>query len=125
MARPTNDRIIAALLIAMGVLSVLWLRCLWLQVLVAPRYAAHIRGQHTAAQVIQAKRGGVYDRHGRPLAVSVQAPSVFADARHVEEKRQVAMQLSRIVGRDAQAIQGRLERDKRFVWVARQVDPAL
>ncbi len=123
MARPTNDRIIGALLVAMGMLGILWVRCLWLQVLGAPRYAAYAREQHAAAQSLQARRGGIYDRNGRPLAVSVPSPSVFADARHVEEKRQVAMQLSKMVGRDTRFIQTRLEKDKGFVWLARQLNP--
>ncbi len=121
--RPTNDRIIGALLVSLGLLGVLWVRCLWLQVIASHRYAAVIKQQHESVQTIRAKRGTIYDRAGRPLAVSADAPSVFANARHVSAKRDMAEQLSQVVAKDAGAIQRRLEKDKGFVWVARQVDP--
>ena len=39
MARPTNDRIIGVLLVGLGVLGLLWVRCVWLQLVAASRYA--------------------------------------------------------------------------------------
>ncbi len=125
MARPTNDRIIGVLLVGLGLLAILWARCIWLQVLAARRYAAIATIQHESSQRLPAQRGGIYDRTGRPLAVSVPVPSVYANARVVSDKREMAAQLARLVGRDARMIRRRLERDKRFVWVARQVDPEL
>ena len=122
MARPTNDRIISVLLVGLGLLGTLWLRCEWLQVLAAPRYAAIARSQHYATQPLPARRGTAYDRNGRMLAVSIPSPSIFANARQVSEKRQMAERLAKIVGKDARAIERRLARDKGFVWVARQVD---
>ena len=119
----TNDRIVGVLLVGLGLLALLWVRCLWLQFVASSRYAALAVAQQRAAQPLRARRGAVCDRNGRPLAFSALAPSVFADARAVAAKRDVAVQLAVLVGRDATMIQRRLERDKRFVWVARQVTP--
>ena len=125
MARPTNDRIIGVLLVGWGLLAVLWARCLWLQVLAAPRYAAIAASQHEFRQMVHARRGSIYDRNGRLLAVSIPAPSVFANPRAVGAKRDVARQLADLVDRNPQMIEDRLTRDKGFVWVARQVNYAL
>jgi cell division protein FtsI (penicillin-binding protein 3) len=122
MAKTTNDRIIGVLLVCLGMLGVLWARCVWIQVVAAPRYAAVADGQHEARQVLRAKRGSIYDRNGRPLAVSLPTPSVFANARRVSAKRETAQRLAGVIKRDAKMIEQRLERDKGFVWVARQVD---
>ena len=108
MARPTNDRIIGVLLVGLGVLGVLWIRCVWLQVVMASRYTAIVENQHEAIGRLRARRRAIYDRNERPLALSVLAPSVFANARHVVAKRDVAVQLARVVDRDPQRIQQRL-----------------
>jgi cell division protein FtsI (penicillin-binding protein 3) len=125
MARTTNDRIIGILLIGVGLLGILWVRCAWLQVIASKRYTAFANAQHQATQTLRARRGTIYDRNGRLLAVSIPAPSVFADARHVTAKQDVAKQLAHLVGRDAGMIRQRLGRDKGFVWIARQVDTSL
>lgn len=121
MARPTNDRIIGVLLAGLFILGGLWVRCVWLQLLPPARHLDIARSQHETAYTIRAKRGTIYDRHARPLAVSVLAPSVFANARRISAKQAMAKRLARIVGRDARMIQRRLEKDKGFVWIARQV----
>ncbi|MBI2104517.1 MAG: penicillin-binding protein 2 [Candidatus Omnitrophica bacterium] len=122
MARPTNDRIIGALLVGLVCLGVLWARCVWLQVLAGPRYAAFARSQHQVTETLRARRGAILDRSGRVLAVSASVPSVFANARQITAKGDLAKRLAKVVDRDARMIQRRLEKDKGFVWVARQVD---
>ncbi|MBI4342376.1 MAG: penicillin-binding protein 2 [Candidatus Omnitrophica bacterium] len=120
--RTTNDRIAAVLLIGLGLLGVLWLRCLWLQVVSAPQLSAIARAQHQATQPLRASRGAIFDRSGTMLAVSIPVPSVYANARQVTGKREMANRLAKMTGRSADRIRERLERDKGFVWVARQVD---
>ena len=125
MGRTTNDRILGVLLAGLGILAVLWVRCVWLQVVGRHRYAALGAAQHEAAQTLKATRGAITDRAGQPLAISLSVPSIFANARRVKAKRDVAIRLARAIGRDARAIQRRLERNRAFVWVARHVDPGL
>ncbi len=125
MAKTTNDRVIGVLLVGLGLLGVLWLRCVWIQVVVSPRYTAVAASQHESRQTLPARRGAIYDHTGRLLAVSIPAPSVFANARQVSAKQATAKRLAGVVGRDARMIQRQLERDKGFVWVARQVDRSL
>jgi cell division protein FtsI (penicillin-binding protein 3) len=125
MARPTNDRISLALALGLSALALLWGRCVWLQVVAADRYVAVGSRQHVATEPLAAHRGRILDRMGRPLAVSLPAPSVFANPRAIAAKRPLAERLAKLLGRDARMMHRRLERDKAFVWVARQVDRAL
>ncbi|MDP3703728.1 MAG: penicillin-binding protein 2 [Candidatus Omnitrophota bacterium] len=124
-APSTNDRIVGALVVGLGVMGILWFRCAWLQVVGASRHASLAHVQHRLRQTLPACRGTIYDRHARPLAVSVPVPSVYANARHVAAKRDVALALGKLLGRDARMIERRLARDKGFVWVARQVDASM
>ncbi|MDP3703522.1 MAG: penicillin-binding protein 2, partial [Candidatus Omnitrophota bacterium] len=113
------------LVASLGVLGVLWVRCVVLQVIDPHRYAATAKTQQRSVQTLPAVRGGIFDRSGRPLAVSIPVPSVFANARQVTAKQALAKDLAKIVGQDAGMVQRRLEKDKGFVWIARQVEPSV
>ncbi len=123
--RTTNDRILGALLVGWVLLGMLWVRCLDLQILRAGPYVRAARAQHQVTQPLPARRGAILDRHGRPLAVSVLVPSVTANPRQMSDKGPVAQRLADMVGGNPADIRRRLEKDKGFVWVARQVDPSL
>ncbi|MBN8615773.1 MAG: transpeptidase family protein [Deltaproteobacteria bacterium] len=73
------------------------------------------------------RRGTIFDRHGAELAVSVDADSVYANPRlmrteHVDVSL-ASLQLSRVLGIDAERVQTRLGSDRLFVWLERQVTP--
>jgi cell division protein FtsI (penicillin-binding protein 3) len=122
-AATTNERIAGAFLLALVGLLILWGRCAWLHVGGAQRYGRMSAAQHRVTERLIARRGTLYDQAGRALALTVPAPSVYAEAMAVGEKRRVAQRLAGMVGREAKAIQRRLEREKRFVWIARQLSP--
>jgi len=83
------------------------------------------RAQHGAWLRIAAERGEILDRTGDPLAVSVEAPSVFARPAQVADPEAAAEALARILGVEPGALAPRLRRDSRFVFLARWVDPAV
>jgi len=124
VARTTNERLAACVAVAAGLYAVLFFRCAWLQVVQPERYREFAESQHRLEVPLTARRGAIYDRMGRPLAVSVPAQSVYANARRISAKAEVAQRLSRVLGADARALRKKLEQDKGFVWMARQVDPA-
>jgi cell division protein FtsI (penicillin-binding protein 3) len=73
------------------------------------------------------RRGSILDREGRPLAVSVDAESVYAVPQDIEDPRGTAVALTRALGLDAaghKELLAQLQRSRAFVWVKRKVDPA-
>ena len=122
VARTTNDRIIVACVVSLSLLGLLVVRCVWLQGLEAGRYRSLGTAQYQAAATLRATRGTIYDRFGRVLAMSVAAPSVFADPHVVLSSAEAARQLAPVVGEDRRLIEARLERGNRFAWVARQLN---
>ncbi|HVO11658.1 MAG TPA: penicillin-binding transpeptidase domain-containing protein [Vicinamibacteria bacterium] len=73
------------------------------------------------------RRGEILDREGRPLAVSVDAESVYAVPQDIGDARETALALAQALGLDASArreLVARLQKSRAFVWVARKVDPA-
>jgi cell division protein FtsI (penicillin-binding protein 3) len=72
------------------------------------------------------RRGSILDRHGRPLAVSVEAESVYAVPQDVEDAEATASALAQALGLDAQgrkALAAQFHKTRAFVWVRRKVDP--
>jgi len=77
------------------------------------------------------KRGGVYDRNGSALAVSVEVPSVSLDAvellRAVPSQqvpvvaRDAANRIAAVLGIDAAQVERRILAKRRFAWLKRQI----
>lgn len=74
---------------------------------------------------LQSKRGNIYDRDGRELAISVKSYSLFGDPKNVEKPERVSKCLSPIIGISDSDILNKLQSDKRFVWLKRQLPDSL
>lgn len=74
------------------------------------------------------KRGTIRDRHGAPLAVSVQVDSVAADPVALQNANAdpivVARQLAHLLDVDEARLRKQLGSKRRFVWVKRRVSAA-
>jgi cell division protein FtsI (penicillin-binding protein 3) len=73
------------------------------------------------------RRGPILDRDGRPLAVSVDAESVYAVPQDIADPQGTAVALARALGQDAAArreLVVKLQKSAAFVWIERKVDPA-
>jgi len=73
------------------------------------------------------RRGPILDRDGHPLAVSVDAQSVYAVPTDIRDPEQSAALLARSLGlstKERKRLQLRFEQKKAFAWVKRKVDPA-
>lgn len=81
---------------------------------------------------LQPKRGSIYDRNGAPLAVSVEVPSVSADAlemvrgidgaKEQESRfREAASRIGRVLSLDPDEVYAKLAPRHRFVWLKRSV----
>ena len=111
----------------LALLGLLWLRCVWLQVIQSPELSRRANAQHWMLRAVPAPRGTVYDREGRILAMSVRVPSVFGNPRQVKAKAKarLASEMSLLLKQPQPLLARRLARQKGFVWLARHVDPEL
>ena len=74
--------------------------------------------------VLTPKRGTIFDRRGRVLAINVDAPSVYAVPDEVGEQDRMARSLGSILGRPADELAGLIKRERSFVWLDRKITPA-
>ena len=79
--------------------------------------------QHSKTIPLRSKRGPIFDRQGRILAVSSEVESVFAVPRRVGEPEVVAAQLAPLLGESPRELAARLRTDRPFVWLKRKLPP--
>ena len=79
--------------------------------------------QHAMRLDIPAPRGEVIDTHGRPLAITADADSIWANPREVHDLTATAEKLATLIGGDAGTLESRLAGDRHFVWIDRHVTP--
>jgi cell division protein FtsI (penicillin-binding protein 3) len=118
-----RGRIIAVLLLMGMGFAVVALRLVYLQVY--QRAALSVRAERQQERVVKLdpKRGTIYDRMGRELAVSLDVDSIYGVPSGIDNPRAVAQQLSHILREDRRGLEQRLEGNKQFVWLSRKVEP--
>jgi cell division protein FtsI (penicillin-binding protein 3) len=73
---------------------------------------------------LAAERGGIFDRTGHDLALSLDRESVYADPRVIKHPAEYAAALAPIVGIDEVQLRTKLSQpDTGFVYLARKVEP--
>jgi len=95
----------------------LWVRLAQVQYLRHDAYREEAVRQGVAPREIQAQRGGIFDRHGRPLAMNVRRCSVAVQPPRVKDAKAVIHALSRATGVAPRAVREKLRGRKSFAYV--------
>ena len=83
-----------------------------------------IEGQ--ARDVITATRPPILDRNGLEMAVDIRVPSLFAEPRRIIDVEEAVRKLRTVLpDLDEAWLRNRLTGDKGFVWVQRELSPAI
>jgi cell division protein FtsI (penicillin-binding protein 3) len=99
-------------------------RAFALQVVDGDRMRKLARNQYRRKVSLPGARGRIVDRHGSPLAVSVEVPSVYANPQKLKgREREVARALAGVLDHDPYLLEERFRSDRYFVWVKRKVSP--
>ena len=132
-APPTQEeRLLRLRLMLVALTLSLWsvgicVRLFQLQVLGRKAFERQAARQGERTINLDPRRGPILDREGRPLAVSVDAESVYAVPQEIDSPKDVAAALARALGTDAagkKELLAQLQKSRAFVWIKRKVDPA-
>jgi cell division protein FtsI (penicillin-binding protein 3) len=115
-------RYVLLLLLLCG-FGVVLFRLVTLQVLQAAELSAQANRQHQKTVSLEGARGMIVDRHGKILAMNVEVQSVFGVPNTVDSPIKTARQLSPILHVKTDELERKLRQDRRFVWLARKLDP--
>jgi len=122
-----QDRVHVRLLIIAGV-ACLWIgavfgRLTYLQLFRHSDYLARALRQQQRSFEITPERGAIYDRNGRPLAMSVPVDSAFGVPAEIADEHLAARLLSGVVGVPQEVLEARFESSRSFVWISRKLPP--
>lgn len=117
-------RLVVCMVLLAGFLLV-FVRLVHLQVFQAPELTTKVRRQHHKTLTIEGRRGAIYDRHGRVLALNTDAPSVYGVPSAVHNDRATARRLSTLLDLPASDIRRKLEGNRNFVWIKRKAAHAV
>ena len=90
-------------------------RGFWLSEKAASQYESFLQSS--------GKRGTIYDRNLRELAMSIDVTSIAAHPLQIVDIQSVAKSLTKILSINRKLIIRKLSSDRRFVWIKRQVAP--
>lgn len=74
---------------------------------------------------VEAKRGIIYDRLGRELAISISTESVYAIPAEIRNHEETAAKLAAILNLDTNKLLSKLKRRQAFTWIERKIDADL
>lgn len=118
-----RKRLAVAGLLFLILFTAVALRAFHLQIIQGERLKRLGEKQHLTEWIVLPKRGTIFDRGGEPLAVSLEAQSVYARPRRLKETETVAHGVARVLSLNAQDVRRRLKSEKPFVWLKRQITP--
>ena len=115
------------LLILAGV-ALFWIlavsgRLAYLQLFRHSEYLVRASRQQRRTLDITPKRGAIYDRNMRPLAMSVPVQSAFAIPAEVKDVPMAARLLSGVLDAPQEYVREKLESGSTFVWIQRKLPP--
>jgi cell division protein FtsI/penicillin-binding protein 2 len=107
-----------------------WILCIvgrlyQLQVIEYVKWVSVAEKQQQRTVLVPAKRGAIYDRRGRPLALSLRAYTVYASPTEVSNAATEAALLAPVVGVTAGDLQDRLRHASRAFSIKRQISKDL
>jgi cell division protein FtsI (penicillin-binding protein 3) len=98
------------------------LRLVYLQIFRYGSFEQRAMHQQNRTEEVSPRRGIIYDRNGRELAMSIAVESVFAVPSDVPDLPGTISLISRITKSDPHEILARCKASKTFCWVARKAD---
>jgi len=121
-ARPNNHR-----LYLLGGMLLIWAlaictRLVYLQIFSYGEYEQRAQHQQRRTTEVAARRGVIYDRAGRELAMSINVESAFAVPSEIPDLASTLSLISRITKVDPRELLAQCEGHKTFCWVARKAD---
>ncbi len=118
-----NKRIEYTVRVLLCIAVVLMGRLFFLQIIDKSDLQAKNLSQVQVDRKLQSPRGTIYDRNGRPLAMSVVTKSLYADPKMIKQSPQeIAELISPYVTMSKENIVKALQEDTAFVWLNRMMD---
>ena len=101
--------------------AAVFLRLTDIMVLKNTFYSEKAKSQQIKTEDIQARRGNIFDRRGREVAINLELESLYCDPEEAGTTPEKIVRLSSLLNTAPKVIQAKLSQEKRFVWVDRKL----
>lgn len=101
------------------------LRLIYLQVFRYGSFEQRAQHQQQRTEEVSPRRGIIFDRQGRELAMSINVDSVFAVPPEMPKPASTISLIARITKQDPRELLARCEAAKTFCWLVRKPDPEI
>jgi cell division protein FtsI (penicillin-binding protein 3) len=81
--------------------------------------------QHIKVEDIQVRRGTIYDRMGRELALNLDLESLYCDPEAITADKEDIRKLASFINKEPGKILANVPDDGRFVWIRRKLSPEI
>src|SRR5437870_1547246 len=105
--------------------SAICARLVYLQIFRYGSFEQRAQHQQQRTEEVSARRGIIYDRQGRELAMSINVDSVFAVPTEMPSPSSTISLIARITKQDPRELLAKCEASKTFCWLARKPDPEI
>ena len=105
--------------------SAICARLVYLQIFRYGTFEQRAQHQQQRTEEVSARRGIIYDRQGRELAMSINVDSVFAVPTEMPSPSSTISLIARITKQDPRELLAKCEASKTFCWLARKPDPEI
>ncbi|MBN1878963.1 penicillin-binding protein 2 [bacterium] len=120
----TNRRLHLIFLTGLALLAIILIRLIHLQIFLGYDYARRAFRSHYRREEIQSRRGVIWDRQHRLLAVTLASDSLCADPAMVQDPETLARDIANILdGSDAFFAEKLSRKSRRFTWLQRNLTP--
>ncbi|GER92549.1 hypothetical protein A45J_0265 [hot springs metagenome] len=85
-------------------------------------FSERAKFQQIRKEIIPVKRGIIFDRRGRELAINLDTESIYCDPSEVISPNKVAFAISERINQKPEIILAKLNADKKFNWIERKVN---
>jgi cell division protein FtsI (penicillin-binding protein 3) len=100
------------------------LRLADLMILNHKRLSERAKLQHVKVEDIQVRRGIIFDRRGRELALNLELESLYCDPKNLNLSNESVRRLASAIEKEPKVILAKIPADGRFAWVERKLEPA-
>jgi cell division protein FtsI (penicillin-binding protein 3) len=100
-------------------------RLVYLQIFRYGNFEHRAQHQQQRTEEVSARRGIIYDRQGRELAMSINVDSVFAVPAEMPKPASTISLIARITKQDPRELLAKCDAAKTFCWLARKPDPEI
>jgi cell division protein FtsI/penicillin-binding protein 2 len=89
------------------------------------RLTAKAQQQHIKVEDIQVRRGTIFDRKGRELALNLELESLYCDPEALTADKEDIKKLASLVNKEPRRILAKIPDEGRFVWIKRKLAPEI